>query len=373
MRRGLRPTPSLPPPTDLSHTPIVWSACGRPHQDTLTVWRSPRKSIAHKPNFVSAEVVFQRLHSSITLEFWKPSARQIRSCWPLTALPSPLAPDPQSRPGPLPGPLLLGLRVSPVPFSPVLMDRVVSQLWACVCLQKFCTIWLSRGPCLGPSSFDCWRYSMFAGVPGGCGNAWPALLETPSGLIAAISAVERPASLSRPQSRSRSLPPKAAPNQPRGSILLSQRGPIRLSARALLVAAPAPRHLLPALSSLPARPARPALPFCPRLVPRLLTPMRAVGAHAGIRSGQCGAKFSVKLSPASPCGPAATTPRPTTAYTTPATLSCSCAPTPSSRLCCWPGSPTSITSRLPWVQVRLGRLHCRPTATSSCRPRLVEP
>ena len=36
-------------------------------------------SKSRKRNFVSAEVVFQRLHSSVTLEIWTRSARQIRS------------------------------------------------------------------------------------------------------------------------------------------------------------------------------------------------------------------------------------------------------------------------------------------------------
>ena len=43
--------------------------------------------IARKRNFVSAEVVYQKLHASITLENWNRSARQIRGCWPLAALP----------------------------------------------------------------------------------------------------------------------------------------------------------------------------------------------------------------------------------------------------------------------------------------------
>ena len=72
---------------NISYTPIVWSACGRPHRDTLTVLRSLSKSIARKRNFVSAEVVYQKLHASITLEIWKRSARQIRACWALAALP----------------------------------------------------------------------------------------------------------------------------------------------------------------------------------------------------------------------------------------------------------------------------------------------
>ena len=61
-------------------------------------------------------------------------------------------------------------------------------------------------------------------------------------------------------------------------------------------------------------------------------------AHAGTRSGRCGVKFGVKLSPSLPCGAAAAKP---------ATVSRSCAPTPSSRLSCWPGSPTWLSSRLP--------------------------
>ena len=73
---------------NISYTPIVWSAYGRPHPDTLTVLRSLSKSIARKRNIASAEVVFHRLHSSITLEIWRRSARQVRACWPVAALPA---------------------------------------------------------------------------------------------------------------------------------------------------------------------------------------------------------------------------------------------------------------------------------------------
>ena len=72
---------------NISYSPIVWSAYGRPHPDTLAVLRSLSKSIARKRNIASAEVVFHRLHSSITLEIWRRSARQVRACWPVTALP----------------------------------------------------------------------------------------------------------------------------------------------------------------------------------------------------------------------------------------------------------------------------------------------
>ena len=54
------------------------------------------------------------------------------------------------------------------------------------------------------------------------------LLVTTSGLVAPISVAEcaLPASLSRPSLPSRASPlPKAAPYRPRGSVLLSQRGP----------------------------------------------------------------------------------------------------------------------------------------------------
>ena len=77
---------------NISYTPIVWSACGRPRPETLTVVRSLSKSIARKRNFVSAEVVCQKLHASITLEIWNRSARQIRACWPLVPVVGPLPP-----------------------------------------------------------------------------------------------------------------------------------------------------------------------------------------------------------------------------------------------------------------------------------------
>ena len=70
---------------NISYSPVVWSAYGRPHPDTLAVLRSLSKSIARKRNVASAEVVFHRLHSSITLEIWRRTARQVRACWPTTA------------------------------------------------------------------------------------------------------------------------------------------------------------------------------------------------------------------------------------------------------------------------------------------------
>ena len=97
--------PHIPAPLrqHISDTPIVRRACGRRHRDTLTVFRSLGKPIARKRNFVPAEVVYQKLNSSTTPEIWKRSARQIRACWPLAALPDSLDPDPWSLPW-APGP-----------------------------------------------------------------------------------------------------------------------------------------------------------------------------------------------------------------------------------------------------------------------------
>ena len=66
------------------------------------------------------------------------------------------------------------------------------------------------------------------------------LLESPSWLVAPLSSVEQVllAALLRLRSRSRSPLPKAAPGRPRGSILLSQRGPTGLSVKSCPVALP---------------------------------------------------------------------------------------------------------------------------------------
>ena len=145
------------------------------------------------------------------------------------------------------------------------------------------------------------------------------LLETPSGPIAPVSAAERalPVSLLRSRSRSRSPQPKAAPNRPGGSVLLSERGSTGLAAKSC---SPAPPQRSGSSSSLLLRPLLlwPCRacergqrgPPCPRLVSRLLTPVRLLAGtsegflrrrcgwsaqpHAGTRSGRCGVKFSVK-------------------------------------------------------------------------------
>ena len=132
--------------------PTVWSAYGRPHRDTLTVLRSLSKSTARKRNFVSAEVVFQKLHSSITLEISKRSARQIRACCPLGTLPDSLG-------------LCLGPSLCPpmvfwslVCWCPS-FPSTVSVFEACGCVV--CSRFARPVSCVADlSSFGCWRYSL---------------------------------------------------------------------------------------------------------------------------------------------------------------------------------------------------------------------
>ena len=89
---GFRPNSSTMGPTStlsFVKTSLTAQLSGAPTgdltPDTLAVLRSLSKSIARKRNVASAEVVFHRLHSSITLEIWRRTARQVRACWPTTA------------------------------------------------------------------------------------------------------------------------------------------------------------------------------------------------------------------------------------------------------------------------------------------------
>ena len=257
----------------MSYTPIVWSACGRPHRDTLTVLRSLNKSIARKRGCLP-EASLQ--HHPGNLETQRPAdsrmlaPRPFQTLWILTPSLSLLW---------FSGPWCAGV--------PLLLDRVVFK----VCrLQPFCASRFVRGRSEQLRLLAV-QLASLASLEDVVTNGLQSLLEAPSGLIAPVSAAERalPAALLRPRSRSRSPLPRAAPNRSRGFILLSQRGPLgcpsrvvlrpRLTARSPLTAAPAPRPPLLALSSLGARPARPASPPCPSLAPRLLilVRLRSVG------------------------------------------------------------------------------------------------
>ena len=134
------------------NTPIVWSAYGRPHLDTLTVLRSLSKSIARKRNIASAEVVFHRLHSSITLEIWRRSARQIRTCWPVTDLPAISDMDIQPPAGASSLDLALWLL-----FLVCSLLCLLRALWS----SPFSWLWLSWSSCApvmaAPGGLPLWR------------------------------------------------------------------------------------------------------------------------------------------------------------------------------------------------------------------------
>ena len=185
---------------NISYTPNVWSAYGRPHRDKLTVLRSLSKSIARKRNFVSAEVVFQRLHPRITLEIWKRSDQQIRACWP-------------SRPSPPLWILTLCLCV--------VLCRCPLFSWPVVALRCPLVSASSRFAC----SLSCGHMSRseqlrqlasLATLEDAVAHGVQALLELPPEAATPLSAVAhapRNADL-RPRPRSRSLLPKAAPQSP---------------------------------------------------------------------------------------------------------------------------------------------------------------
>ena len=130
----------------------MWSAYGRTHPDTLTVLRSLSKSIARKRNIASAEVVFHRLHSSITLEIWRRNARQIRTCWPVTDLPAILDT----------GALSLDLALWLL-FLACLLLCLLRALWFLSALLALAVLALLR-ICHGPPLAAC-----HSGAPG----AWP--------------------------------------------------------------------------------------------------------------------------------------------------------------------------------------------------------
>ena len=67
---------------NIDYTPIVWISSGRLHRDALTILLTLVTSIARERNVASVDAVCQRLHSSITRDMRKLTARQRRTCWP---------------------------------------------------------------------------------------------------------------------------------------------------------------------------------------------------------------------------------------------------------------------------------------------------
>ena len=216
---------------NISYIPIIW----RPHHDTLTVLRGLSESIARKRDFVSAQLVFQRLHSCTAFG----DLETERSADPILLVPR----GPTHAPGPRPlvsawcplgtrAPsvsLLLGLSCCSWPRS---LFVLLSSLAA-----------LSRSEQLRQLAVQL--------------ASLASLLEPPTGLVAPISFDERAllASPSRPRSRSHSTltqgcPPPAPRLHPAQPARPHWPGCQELSsctARALCSSRrrSAPRHLLP--------------------------------------------------------------------------------------------------------------------------------
>ena len=124
---------------NISHTTIVWSACRRPHRETLTVLRSlTRANATLSP--LPGNLETQRLANAGTL-------------WIMTPPPRALS--------------LVGFW-SCVLVSPVLSARVVSEACVCVRSQSFCApvSCLMCGSWLGLSSFGNWRCSWLRRLTG---------------------------------------------------------------------------------------------------------------------------------------------------------------------------------------------------------------
>ena len=259
--------------------------------------------------------MYQRLHSSITLEIWKRSARQIHSCWPLAALPAPWTLTSSLCPGPCRPLLPWVCSWSGLVFR---CARVCLQPSSCVSVLPplMCRSEQLRRLAVQLASLAFLEDVVIHGIQ--------SLLASP------VTANERAlrASLSRPHSRSLSLT-QGCPEPPRVD-LARQRAPTGLARPSAL----APPVTFPTLRLLLLIPRSPRAPLAlvakpsPRLAPRLLTPPASAarlarrrssaplgqggavaicdgGAHGGMRNGPCRAGFSFKPSSAPPRGIAA--------------------------------------------------------------------
>ena len=254
-------------------------------------------------------------------------------------------------------------------MSSLSLACVVSEARACVRSQPFC---VPVGSWLRPSSSDNWLYSWprsLASLEDVVTHGLQSLLESPSRLVAPVSSVEQ---------AQRTPLPKAVPGRPRGSILLSRRGPTSSSVKSCPRLLPtarfppttglAPWPPLLAVVSLGGRPARPAPLLRPSLVRRLLLlpPGRLVEVAplAPLRLGVASvtSRFSVKTSLAAQCGSAAPTHHLMMMSTIPIV-----APHLLSGPSCSASSPLHSPAGSPWTFTPLAnRTTLRPLRSSPC-------
>ena len=72
---------------NIGQTPIAWSAYCTLHSNTLPVLRTLSTCISRRSNVATEQRVDQRPHARISVDWWRRTSRQIRSCWTVAELP----------------------------------------------------------------------------------------------------------------------------------------------------------------------------------------------------------------------------------------------------------------------------------------------
>jgi hypothetical protein len=67
---------------NVRYMPLVWSAFGRPHSQTVLVLRRLAKKGARRRGFQSADQLLRRANAKIGVELWRRAARMVMQCLP---------------------------------------------------------------------------------------------------------------------------------------------------------------------------------------------------------------------------------------------------------------------------------------------------
>ena len=68
--------------SNVKYEPMVWSAYGRPHANTVRIIRQLAKRAARRRGLPSASIVERRTHAKIAVEIWRRAARMVGACLP---------------------------------------------------------------------------------------------------------------------------------------------------------------------------------------------------------------------------------------------------------------------------------------------------
>ena len=80
----------------IQYAPMVWSAYGRPHANTVRIIRQLAKRAARRRGLPSASIVERRTHAKIAVEIWRRAARMVGACLPRRDEESPVGDDGQA-------------------------------------------------------------------------------------------------------------------------------------------------------------------------------------------------------------------------------------------------------------------------------------